>query len=930
MKRFYSKIFFIHLIIFFQVLIPGIASAQSPEIKLTDQEKAWLKRHNTINVAGPRAFPPFHYVGEDNTIKGMASDYAGIISQRLGIKMIPETKALWPEILEKTKNREIDVLTCAAKSPERETYLSFTNPYLSFPMVIISKKQAPFISGIKDLHGKKIACIKKNTSNDWLKQDKIEFIPYNVNSPLEALEAVSVGLADVYLGNLAASSYLIEKKGLLNLKIAAPTSYGNYELYFAVRNDWPEMLSILNKALASIKPEEHSQIRQKWIAVRYEHGIDPAKVWKIVLYSFAAFAFILYIVYLWNRQIWRREERFRCLTEHGTDIIQAFKKDGTIIYQSPSHTAVLGYKADELKGTCVFDLFHKHEKDQWQKTYKLLLEGRDPHSIEHRICHKQGHYLYFESNFVNLLENKALKAIVMNARDITRRLQNQNEIKLAKEAAESANKAKSTFLANMSHELRTPLNAILGFARLIRKGKGLSENQVENTNIIIKSGNHLLNLINDVLDMSKIEAGRISLREDYFDLWLMLDDLEDMLRLRALEKGLQLIFDRSPDCPQYICTDEAKLRQILINLLNNALKFTKEGGVALRVGVLKENIESEYKYTGTDNLEPNNIEPGNLELGFEIEDTGIGVSEDKIGNIFEPFFQTRSGEHVEEGTGLGLPISRKFVQLMGGDIEIITKINQGSVFKFNIKISLSGAEKVNEKKKLPKILCLKQGQPQYKILVVDDRWDNRQLLIKLLMPLGFELQEAENGLQAVKIWEQWEPHLIWMDMRMPVMDGYEATKQIKASIKGQATAIIALTASSFEDERSVVFSAGCDDFLRKPFRHLDIFMLMNKHIGVEYEYEQEAKQESNKTLIKNDLSGLCFENLPLELLKKLEKAALEGDMSAMEEIIENIRSHDSKTADTLTALADMFDYAMIITCINKYNSQAEKNREGMK
>lgn len=500
----------------------------------------------------------------------------------------------------------------------------------------------------------------------------------------------------------------------------------------------------------------------------------------------------------------------------------------------------------------------------------------------------------------------------MNARDITLSWQTKNELKLAKEAAEAANKAKSAFLANMSHELRTPLNAVLGFAGLLKQNAGLTRDQIESIDIISKSGNHLLNLINDVLDMSKIEAGRTSLRETAFDLWLMLDDIEDMLRLRAKEKNLQLIFERTADFPRYIYADEAKLRQVLINLLNNALKFTQEGGVALRAGIWNKNYSNEI-LSGTNTIE----------LSFEVEDTGSGISEDKLESIFEPFFQTHSGYQSEEGTGLGLSISKKFVQLMGGDINLYTKTDQGSMFKFYIKAGLAGPENIYNKKKSPKIIGLQQGQPKYRILIVDDRWDNRQLLVKLLKPLGFSICEAENGRQAVKLWKKWEPHLIWMDMRMPVMDGYEAVKQIKSNIKGQATAVIALTASAFEDERSVVMSAGCDDFLRKPFRQSDIFLLMQKHIGVKYEYEEQIKEKNKPSPDKNIISSLCFAKLDPELLISLEKAAIEGDMTAMDKLIEQIRLDDEQIAYGLAQLAQNFEYSKILLYIKNENPRVQ-------
>ncbi|MGL6137896.1 MAG: ATP-binding protein, partial [Planktothrix sp.] len=354
---------------------------------------------------------------------------------------------------------------------------------------------------------------------------------------------------------------------------------------------------------------------------------------------------------------------------------------------------------------------------------------------------------------------------------------------------------KSTFIANMSHELRSPLNAILGFSQLMLRTKNLPNEQYENAGIIQRSGEYLLTLINNVLDFAKIEAGKTTLNQKDFDLHQLLDDLEDMLHLRAVNIGLELIFDRAADLPHYIHSDGVKLRQVLLNLLSNAIKFTEAGGVILRVNSVFDQETKHYI------------------LDFNINDTGVGIAPSELSRLFEAFSQTKSGQESQEGTGLGLAISQQFVKLLGGNITVTSELGKGTTFQFSMKVTAARAS-INHKNISEKlILGLAADQPIYRILAVDDKPVNQKLLIKLLSPLGFQVKAASNGEEAIALWDSWQPHLIFMDMRMPIMDGYEATKYIKSHVKGHATAIIALTASVLEEEKAMVLSAGCDDFM---------------------------------------------------------------------------------------------------------------------
>lgn len=471
------------------------------------------------------------------------------------------------------------------------------------------------------------------------------------------------------------------------------------------------------------------------------------------------------------------------------------------------------------------------------------------------------------------------------------RHQAEEALRVAKEAAETANTAKSTFLANMSHELRTPLNAILGFAQLMERDVALTSRQKASLATINRSGEHLLTLINDVLEMSKIEAGRTVLHSIPFDLHQLLQTLEQMFQVRAEAKQLALQFDIATNLPQYVFTDEGKLRQVLINLLSNAVKFTETGEVALRASASTINQEQ-------------------ITLDFEVQDTGKGIAPEEIDNLFQPFVQTSSGTQAREGTGLGLTISRQFIRLMGGDIQVNSVLGVGSTFSFDIQIILAKPSEVTPLLTNRRVLKIAPNQITYRILVVDDRSENRDIITQLLGSVGLEVRTANNGQEAIATWESWQPHLIWMDMRMPIMDGYEATRQIrkKASNNSAFPKIIALTASAFEEQRASILAAGCDDLVSKPFREQVIFDKLTEHIGVRFIYAEESENQNSEQTVGSgkDLKPSDLSIMPSEWIAELHQASLEVDGEKINQLITQIPSSHQFLAEGLTDLVYRF------------------------
>ena len=509
---------------------------------------------------------------------------------------------------------------------------------------------------------------------------------------------------------------------------------------------------------------------------------------------------------------------------------------------------------------------------------------------------------------VMLLNARKLQAgqhgelLVLAMEDVTERRRVEEEVEKAKNAAEAANSAKSAFLANMSHEIRTPMNAILGFSQLMLRDQNITSQQNQYLGTINRSGEHLLALINDILEMSKIEAGRTTLNPTTFDLRALVKDLEMMFRVRTDEKKLSFSAEMIGDVPQYIMADINKLRQVFINLLGNAVKFTEQGGIILRVRAARE------------------ASTGPL-LRVEIEDTGSGISPDELGKLFQYFEQTKAGQKKGTGTGLGLAISREFVRLMGGDITVSSQVGRGSVFSIHLPLRVGEAQGVQQKDKTRHVLGLQSGQAKSRVLIVDDQEDNRQLLAQILGPVGFEIRLANDGEQAVKKFEEWQPHLILMDFRMPVMDGHDAIHQIRAAASGKALKIIAVSASALNENRQALLGVGADDFIAKPIQEAELFQKIHEHLGVEYVYAEGLPAVTAAPEEGTELTPASLAGLPLDLIHKMREAVMTADLDRLLATIQEVEARDPRVARGLRRLAEGFQYQKLLDLLGAGSPQ---------
>lgn len=603
------------------------------------------------------------------------------------------------------------------------------------------------------------------------------------------------------------------------------------------------------------------------------------------------------------------EARFRSLTEHAPDaIVLVDTRSQRIMNANPSAAVLFACTLEEMPKRNITEFLTLPTQEnisspgdvlsclceEPRAVYECMFQdgtGMEK-TVELRISELAGEgRCLVRCSLIDITERKLAEQELAAYRDHLEGLVRSRTMDLerAKEAAEAANRAKSIFLANMSHELRTPLNAVLGFSELLGRDLSLSGEQKIHLQTIHRSGDYLLNLINDILDVAKIEAGRVGVDPQPFHLDAMIADVVAMLRIRAEEKGLTLDVDRSSRFPACIVGDEGKLRQILINLLSNAVKATRKGRITLRLTLDEENI-----------------------LVMEVEDTGIGIAPEDHVRIFSPFTQVE-GEAKKQGTGLGLAITREYVRLMGGRIFLNSTPGLGSTFRVEIPVESVDPELIGSRiQAVHPVTGLAPGQPAWKILVIEDQRDNQILLVQLLTQAGFTVQLAENGREGVEVFDRWQPHLIWMDRRMPVMDGIETTRIIRGREGGTTVKIAAVTASTFREEDEELIAAGFDAIVHKPYRAEQIFQCMEQLLPA-----LRLLRDEEADALKLELSPEALTDIPRGTCKELARALLILDEQRVMHLIDRIGEQKPELAAILRKRALNFDFESLLILLEQ-------------
>jgi signal transduction histidine kinase/DNA-binding response OmpR family regulator len=753
---------------------PNGVEPRPASVDFEPREKAWLAAHPVIRVGAETNYAPYEFVDSRGNFAGVVADYLEIIKRRLGkVRFQVQQLQNFAAVQEKLQRRELDIVLAVTRAQEREPFLAFTKPYLQYVNVIVTRDDYPFVSGLRDFAPERVAVVQGHSSQQLMvRAHPNETVPAYPDL-LEGLLAVSAGKVDGLVDDIFPIVFNIRQRQISNLKIATPVEKALQPQGFSVgvRNDWPELVGILDKVLATISEEERRTISQKWLSVRYESKVDYRAIWtSLAVFSAIVVAGVLYIRLL-----------------------------------SAQRRALMAARAEE----------------------------------------------------------------------------------------EAASRAKDQFLANMSHELRTPLHAILGYAELMRERPLPDPDRREALTTIARSGRHLLDLINDLLDLSRIRYGRLELHLSPVPLPALLEEITAMVRVDAERKGLKFVLETPGDLQALVEADGKRLRQILLNLLGNAIKFTAAGQVTLTVQTFPVGAER-------------------IDLRVWVKDTGVGIAPEDAIRIFSPFEQAEPGRKRESGVGLGLAISQELVHLMGGNIQVESRPGGGSSFHFSVALPIV-QESLAALPAHRRIIGY-QGARKY-IVVADDQEENRHLLQQILEPVGFEVVAAAGGQQAVDAARQRHPDLIVMDLRMPEMTGFQAAHMVRQTQDLATVPIVAASASTADLERAEADLRTFNVCLRKPFESSELLETIGRLLELTWHYEEAGMPAGSPTQAQPDAQ--LVPPSPAVLEELLELARL-GKLVRVEQIALELERGETRYrpfARRLYALARDLDEERLIALL---------------
>ena len=818
----------------------SITNTEAPwgSINLTPEEERWLEAHPTVEI-NMEDWPPFTMI-EEGQASGISIDILNQLCEQVGLEPV-YSMGNWVEIMKNMQNNTgSEMAPAVVRSPAREDMMHLTDGYLTFPIVIYNQKNAPFISDIDNLKGHTIAVENGYVSHHTLMNEYPEINLLVTATTLEALEAVSTSKADAYIGNLAVSSYLIQENGLVNLKVAAPAPFEDNIVSFGIRHDRPELASILNKALAAMPKENLQQIQQEWLSIRYEYGISQQdmllRIATTVLISLLILGIVMYSNWRLAAEVEEKEKTrlalqasenlLRTVIDATPDLIYVIDQESKYPLVNKAGAAMYNLTPQQLQGHNVTDLIEMagvspEEIERFKSTDQKVLQQKSivvfPDDVF--IDEKQNRR-WFHTTKIPLETEGEVNGILVVSTDVTDRKNAMENLKqerasLAQRVEErtaelvhlnielqESSRAKDEFLANMSHELRTPLNAILGMSEILQEklfGE-LNEKQLKQVTVIEESGRHLLALINDILDLAKIESGQSKLAYQPVNITDLCKSSLNFINSQALKKSIFVSFEPLTELTE-IEADPRSLKQIIVNLLSNAVKFTPEKG---QIGLtVDQNKQTEIAC-------------------FTVWDTGIGITPKQSLKLFKPFVQVDSSlARNYEGTGLGLSLISRLVDMHGGSVQLESSGVNGSGSRFNIHLPLHPTAIQSEL------------QPEFKgtrVLLMDDESNSRQRMHTILTGLGCQVLTAESNLDAIHTAQEMQPEIIFIDTQIPQESSLQTIRQIRQEMGEDSVPILCLTSLMIQEDPALSESFGKYEYLLKPVSPTKIKSLLTKYL----------------------------------------------------------------------------------------------------
>ena len=927
-----------------------------PSIPYTERELEWMDSHPVVRAAFPARHPPVSTVDEQGLSVGLAADYLRQLTRILGMNVEGVSMKGIQHGVELLAEGQIDLLAGVEIGASGGSGILYSQPVVDLPLVIFTRKEGKPFGSLPELKDAVVVAVDGETVPDRLRgihpQISIRMVP----GVADALRMLQHGKADAYIGSILTTSYSIANEGMTDIRVTGHTDW-RYQLGFGVRSSDPELRDLLDKAIGAMRVDDRNAILRQWMSVNVRSRFDYVLLLRIVIPLVVIALLFAYWNRRLKREVVKThaaESRLRRKVESerlvsgvvspfvqlkgeglSEGIREALGRTVRFFEASGGHILLRQKNSSELKpvyswegpdGNAGFT-----DPDSWVVDRGDPVLGGGIHqgeamvmgSVEEstdlsdgnrarllgmgiqswvevplcdrgRVLGALGLYSVGSKREWSEDELALLTTLGQIFLHILLRKESDEQLVEAKDQAESANRAKSTFLANMSHEIRTPMNAIIGYSSLLLKDRNLNPDQLRSLRAITKAGAHLMEIINDVLEMSKIEAGKVKPDEDALDLYALLDDVSVVMSERAKSKGLSLMFSKSPTLPQYVNSDAKMIRQILVNLIGNAIKFTREGGVSVDAEAIS-----------IPRIRTDDTELLDTQVQIRVSDTGIGIPADHLDLIFESFEQVRGARSTEGGTGLGLAISRQCAQMLKGNVSAESELGKGSVFTFHFLTSKAEQPESKYDVELRPVSGLSPNSKGFRVLVVDDQEANIDILVRMLTPLGFVCDSAHNGEEAIRKAQSWRPGLILMDVVMPKMGGIEATGKLRGDPTTSGIRIIAISASAMPEEKTEMLGKGADGFVAKPFNEQELLSLIQRLTGVEFCFDQDG------SLLPQDLITLSpghFSHVPAPVRRRVCELAVIGDRDELSGFIHREISMAPDVSAAISAYLESYSF----------------------